>query len=103
MATVTIYRHKVSRFSAGGGVMPVANAEILAQQTITTSGVSQTFTGLTSSDAYECWTVVVKGGDVIVKFGVTPTAAVGDGWLLSEGTVKPFAVNTGWTAAVING
>lgn len=102
MTDVTIIRHRVSGFATSGGQMPVADGEILSQQTITLSASSQIF-GFIAAGENECWTVIVSGGSAIVKFATAPVAAAGDGWPLADGTMKPFAVQKGWTAAVISG
>lgn len=102
MTDVTIIRHRVSGLAKAGGQMPVADGEIISQQTITLTATSQPF-GLIATGENECWTVIVSGGQAIVKFGAAPVAAAGDGWPLVDGAMKPFSVPKGWTAAVIGG
>lgn len=98
MATVNVAFAKISNFNGTA----VNNPEFILGESVTSSGTSQQSVGA-ALDYHEVVRVAVAGGNVWIRIGNNPTAAVGDDILLIDGDTEYFSVNTGDKVAIIDG
>lgn len=105
MATINIVLSGVTTYATRGGVQPVIDADKLAVHTLTSSGTSQqaniTAPNTTAGQGL-FWQVTAMGGNVYVDFGTSPTAVVGQCFLVLDGQTRDFGGQPGQKIAVIN-
>ena len=101
MATVNIVLSKCEGRSVGGEEMPVMAARSIADKTISSSSSTQTG-GITATGGDQMWRIVASGNDVYVRFGDSPEAASGAGWLLKDGVPETFSAEADQQVAFID-
>lgn len=98
MATVSIVNAPVSVIK-GVGVLLNSSDSVLSEA-ITSSGTSQQ--SVMTSTAANIWIISAVSGNVWVRFGVNPTAASGDDWLICAGQTREFQGSAGHKVAVVD-
>lgn len=96
MATVSLSFERTMQ-----GIAPVEAAYPDASQNITSGGTTTASTITAGNNMTAI--VTVSGGDVWVTFGASPTATVGGGKLIVDGTTRSFGnITPGHKMAVID-
>ena len=104
MATLSVVLATGNTVSRWGDTLPVPLSVPKGAQALTTSGSSAQSSITTSASLSDIWILTASGGNIWVKFGTNPTAAVGGDWLILNGQTREIGVTVdGEKLAAIDG